>query len=572
MSNKLNVRSWTVKDGFQFPELDKKDPMYYSEMENRSSSGIAISGGGTVSVSLIQGYFKALQEKGAMDQIAYVSGVSGGCWGSTPFAFLPGSAAADAAFYAPVNDPGKYYNKEDEKSAQRTVPANENPKGSITSAVTHAHLADLTLEGSEHKHEAYERAVGEIFLQPFGIHSPNSDYADRQYFTCDESTLADLLERNPFLKEEAAQGKIMMLAKGRPYHIMNTTMLVPTGNADVPYYHFPFEVTPSYAGMFPKQNVRTANGTEIGGGFVESAGFNTYAVGTQGDSVNTTAEYRYELCEPVGTSGSAIEEMILNEHNLAKYAAYWLPEFKYWNPAQVQMGNAPVAQDLYFGDGGIMENTGITPLILRGVKNIAAFISQPVLLTSTIDPSDENVKYNQYEVFGYNELACLFGEELIKVEKEAVSGNNDLEVLTHHKDPFNRQIFDNSKGQFKDILNAFATSSSMDANVYKQTLTTVDNEIFGIKGGQTVTIVWSTIKQWQGFNEELPQSLQKEIENHTGDLYNFPDVAVFGENGTDIIQLTPVQANMLGSYGYKMVNDNWETIYKDVLTTSEKMI
>lgn len=546
--------------------------MYYTQMDSRSSSGIAISGGGTVSASLIQGYFKALQEKGAMEKIAYISGVSGGCWGSAPFAYLPGGPSADQQFYVSVKDPSQYYASEKDKSAQRTTWVEENLKGSMTSVVTHADLADLTLENSAHKHEAYERAVGAIFLNQLGIPSPNSDFADRQYFTCDANTLQDLLNRNPQLREEANKGKIMKLADGRPYLIMNTTMLIPTGNANNPYYHFPFEVTPSYAGMYPTQRVTTQNGTQIGGAFVESVGFNTTPDNPTGNSINTHADYRYELCEPVGTSGSAIEEAVLRKKGLEREAAYWLPQFNYWNPVQVQNGNAPAPQELYFGDGGIMDNTGIVPLVLRGVKNIAAFISQPILLKNTYKPNEENVKFNQYEIFGYNEIACLFGEKLLKVEDEEGKGDKALEVITQIDDQVNRQIFDNSAGQFQDVLDAFAGTNPKNACVYKQTLTTVDNEIFGIKAGQTVTVVWSVIQPWLGFNEKLPQDLQDEINNHTGELYNFPKVAVFEENFDTIIQLTPAQANLLGSYGYKMISDNWDNVYRDVLTTSEKMI
>lgn len=575
MANKLHVRFWEVpKDAannqFHFPERTQQDPMFYSPMLNKANSGICISGGGTVSAALIAGYYKALVENNIMDRVAYISGVSGGCWGSTPYAYM--EDLADSNFYAAVKAPADYV-KDKKQAKDGKTWVETNPDNSMTSAVTHAKIVDLTLENMDHKHEAYERAVGTIFLHPFNIKSPLTDVlAKRHYFTSDGSAAEDIVARNTHLEEDY----IMTMVDNRPYLIMNTTLLVedPTpvasdgGSKSEPNYdRYHFEFTPIYAGMFARfdsENNHTQNKLTLGGSYVETIGFNTHPQSTEINTIETENEYRFELCEPVGTSGSAIEKEILESNH--KVLADWLPKFNYWNPAQyVADPAAAKEEELFFGDGGILENTGIISMLLRSIENIATFISQPIYLGEDFDPQKGP---NVMELFGYNEIACLFGEELLGTEKEG-----DKVVLTKTKDPVNRQVFDNSNGEFFDLINAFksarATKSPL---IYNHQLKVVDNELFGINlngADYEPTVVWSAIDTWEAFNEALPTDISDQI-GKPGQLEDFPKVKVFGENKGHVIQLTPMQANLLGSYGYELVTQNLST-YRSLLTMG-KMI
>lgn len=558
MANKLNVRFWEVpKDDannqFHFPERTPNDPMFYSPMQNKANSGVCISGGGTVSAALIAGYYKALVEQGIMDHVAYISGVSGGCWGSAPYAYMEN--LEDSSFFAAVKAPGDYV-KDKKQATDGKTWVETNPDHSMTYAVTHAKIVELTLENIAHKHEAFERAVGAIFLHPFNIKSPLT-LGKRHYFSSDKRATEDIVARNKHLKEDY----IMTMVENRPYLIMNTTLLVNDGTnaaTDAPNYdRYHFEFTPLYAGMFAQfdsAHNKTTNHLTLGGSYVETIGFNTTPKSLEHNIITTENDYRFELCEPVGTSGSAIEKSILEGKH--KVLANWLPKFNYWNPAEFKADpQTPKTEELFFGDGGILENTGVISMLLRSLENIAVFISQPVYLGEDFDPKKGP---NVMELFGYNEIACLFGEELLGTEKET-QGDGTIVVLTKTKDPVNRQVFDNSNGEFDDLISAFksarATKSPL---IYHHTLKVIDNKLFGIRlndGTYEANMVWSAIDTWEAFNEALPTDISNQI-GQPGQLEDFPAVKVFGENKGHVIQLTPMQANLLGSYGYDLVTKN----------------
>lgn len=557
MKNNLNVYYWDTTDGnFQFPELNQASPMYYNALEGRASSGICISGGGTVSASLIAGYFKALVESGLMDRVSYISGVSGGCWGSAPFAFM--RDLEDKDFYAAVCAPGDYVAHIEEAIGKKTW-VEVNPLNSMTHVVTNAPIADLTLKNLAFMHEAYSRAVGTIFLQPFNIPSPVNPLVDqRRYFTTDENTLEDIKDRNGDISND----DVLVMVPNRPYLIMNTTMLIPTLAASKKfkdYAHYLFEFTPGYCGMFAAHG--NYSGINLGGSYLETIGFNTNPVAVSSDLIQTESDYRFELCQPVGTSGSAIEEMILKKNNLEDQLANFLPAYNYWNPTQFVAAPETVQADtIYFGDGGIIENTGIISLLLRGLSNVAAFLSEPVCF------GDANAAdVTKYEIFGYNQIACLFGEKIWY----RVDDNSPYQLVA---DIPSRQVFDNTPvggiTPFQQLLQSFiGLRNQGKALVQQQTLTVIANSLFGVKGGYNCNVVWSIIDTCTLFNEALAHDISDRI-GKDGDLKNFPKVKVFDENEGEIIQLKAIQANLLGSLAYWMVETNMAT-YFNVLNAGE---
>ena len=542
--NKLNVRSWeTTVAEFQFPEVDPQDKLHYQALVGRPNSGVCISGGGTVSASLIAGYFKALDDLGLMEQIRYISGVSGGAWGSIPFAYLP-EDRDDGEFYASIGLPQDLT----EDKIQSV------PEGSMTYAVTNADIVKDTIKNADYGHAAYERAVGEIFLHPFGIKSPTEAIASRrQFFVTDESAMNDIIGRNPELKP----ADFILLKKNRPYPIMNTTMLVhdPQGKTkkqERNYDIFHFEFTPLYAGMLPAHKNAQAD-QALGGSYVETIGFNPDQVSVNDGQIITAAEYRFELCLPVGTSGSAIEEMILEK---LPVAARLLPKFNYWNPSQglQEAGAEQISVESYFyGDGGIIEDTGVVSLLLRKVTNVAMLLTEPVYFEGDTDDM-------AYRVFGYNQIAMLFGADLLSLVD--VGGEK---VLKRNPDKYNRQVFDNSAGQFEQLLqNLKAARDNGKAEIVSDTFQVVDNELFGVKGGWDCQVIWSVVDTCTDYQGLLPADIQDQIGKAGSQLQNFPQIKVFEENAGHVIQLTAKQANMLGSQAYWMLMDRADT-FKQIL-------
>jgi hypothetical protein len=516
MAQTLNVRFWnTTATAFQYPEISDPD-LQYQPILNRPSTGVAISGGGTVSASLIMGYFYALQEMTvfdknleltpAFDNIQYISGVSGGCWGSAPFCFLPDSIDDTTYLGGPKYQPAQL----------TTAILGQVPDNSMTYAVTNADIVAKVTEELRKLYfdSAYVRAVGDIFLPPFGINGTTS------YFTTDANAVSNIISRNPQLKAS----DFITLKANRPFPIMNTSLM--SQNHVDGSSNFPCDCTPLYVGVKANHAEAGIDNQNIGGAFVEPFGFNTPAATdvnqAAGTAVVTPGTEMFSLCYPVGTSGEAIEEWVMKHDPIPKLI---FPSYSYWNPSDE---TSPSAVNKYdFGDGGITDDTGVASLLARGVENIVVFLTEPFDITTA-----------QYEAIGYNQIASLFGHKIFHWKrKKHVDANPNSLML----DP----------AKFAALKAGVESAMAAGGPVFwKDSYTVQPNNWFGIAGGWTCNILWifNTVSpQWAS---QLPYEVEEMLK--TDELSDFPYVKVFGQNLGTVINLTPNQANMLGNFGYWM--------------------
>ena len=539
MSKKLNVQYWTVpaSGSFVFPEVSDSN-LSYDPIKGRPNCGIAFSGGGTVSAALAPGFIKALEDLGLMKNVRYISGVSGGTWGTAAYCYALDKAKRQTYF-------GKI--EQDLKLLNAAKIKAEPQKGSMTYAVTNAKIVDLTLKYITKGHEAYTRAVGEIFLDPFGIDQKKG------YFTTDQKAVEDICSRNQGV---LSKNDFLLLYKDQddpgqdsPYYIMNGSFLTPPkiekGGA---YTSYPFEFTPLYCGMKANQGPDTTNEV-IGGSYVESFGFNTVDpkanAGAHSVSVSPAAKPLI-LSSPVGTSGSAIEKMVAQ--SLAKGLTDFLPAFEYWNPVNTELSTT---QEYLFGDGGIAEDTGISPLLARKVENIVLFITEPF---DTTPISDKKCEVEQ-RYFGYNQIAQLFGAPIYKKNK-----STNQYYLEPAYDPASK-FFDTSN--FKGLSDALMAAKKDGAPiVVQQTYDVQQNLRFGVEGGWKTTVTWVVVDTCKGFNEGLPSDVYHQNKFVVEGLENFPAICTFGQNTekhggietVQLIQLTNAQANLLANQAYWMLH------------------
>lgn len=584
--HRYNVRYWDTNPAgreFKFPE--QEDPeLFYPPLKGKEDRGICFSGGGTVSVSLIAGYIDALQELGLMDQVGYVSGVSGGTWGTAPYMYYTGENDQDLL--------GKH--KDPQKITVEEISSTE--PGTLAGMCTHARIADLSIAFAMHDttkgllYNAFEEAVGQIFLQPAGIHSPILRYQpvagvphfkrlqkERDFFTTTEEVAQNISDQNAV--EGITTKDFIKLKEGRPYYIMNTTMLVPEDKKSDPTV-YPFEVTPLYAGMYPVQNGVHIHGNkqQIGGLYVESFGFNTRATNAPNDGqISSENKHRYELSQPVGTSGAAPAEEIQKKAS-AKLLQYLFPNFKYWNPINSPT-EKPETFRYYYGDGGLIENMGITPMLVRKVKNVVCFISQMTFFfpngskDATIDIGESG--WSQI-AFGYNQICQLFGGKLINTsemkKKRKAHLKTQIVPVIWIKDTMDRQVFDNPmvpyEGGETSLLNVLISTFNsandqggpVSANMQ---LDVIDNAIFGVSGGWNVNVKFTLLGTCQNWMDELQEDVKSLIGK--GELSNFPNVKTFIQNPPHIIQLTAKQTNMLGNLAYWILKEEQQD-YVNLLT------
>lgn len=546
LPDEMNVRFWKVpaSNNFKFPEVEDPE-LKYEPIAGRLAKkkcGIAFSGGGTVSAALAPGFIKALVDMGVMDNVSYISGVSGGTWGTAAYCYAQ-SPAQQEAYYGGVLPPSKI--------TIDTVP----PDGSMIKANTQAPIARYSLEnfGLGNKgHNSFTDAVGEIFLKPFGLH-----FKDTKYFTTNEAAKAKILERNPHLKDKDGVSQFIFLADNSPYYIMNGTLLTPPqlitvkieeqdGNKkklmptqatfDGAYTDYPFEFTPLYCGIKGNQGVDTSK-QYLGGVYAESFGTDTKLIVQEAgkDSVTVTKQNPskpFNLSAPVGTSGSAVEQIIAEKNNLLSKA---LPAFNYWNPNDKEM----LTQQYYFGDGGISENTGVAALLARGVDNIVLFITEPFDLTPV---SHRKCEAGQRS-FGHNQMAKLFGAPIAK--------KGDLEPCYDATTQFFKT--EDFAGLRDDLIRLKAEGKPV---IVTGTYDVQQNKHFGIQGGWQATITWVIVDTCKEFNDQIDPSLKNNDGTLIKELDNFPAICTFGQNLGHLIQLTNPQANLLASQAYWMASNS----------------
>lgn len=550
MSKKLNVKFWEVSglSEFQYPEVTDPDLKYQPVIDRlkNHNCGIAFSGGGTVSAALAPGFIKALEDIGVMKNVAYISGVSGGTWGTAAYCY-----ALDAYHR------WQYYNGVIENAKGLTLEgANANPPaGSMVEATTKAKITYLGLKDIFDGKYDYTETVGKIFLEPFGL-----DNLKKKYFTTDKKALADILSRNSDLTKDDFY--LLYQNEGNseggatsPYYIMNGSMFTPPPDKEVTKYEtYPFEFTPLYSGMKGPQP-ESAN-EAIGGAYVESFGFNSKhpkskEVYESGGEVEVDKpEKVFDLSSPVGTSGSAIEKIVASLFPDLKNPLLWLlPKFEYWNPNSKKFDDT---NQFLYGDGGITENTGISPLLRRHVQNIVLFITEPL----DVKPLSDRPCERSQRQFGHNQFAGLFGAPKKKYNK--TTGKYDL--IPNTDSPY--KFFE--EAEFAPIAAELDTLKAKGGPiVVTKRLAVQKNLHFGIEGGWFTNVTFVVIDTCTQYNEQLDKSLYSDGKFVPKELNNFPAICTFLQNAKEedlwnahLIQLTNAQANLLASQAYWMVKNS----------------
>jgi hypothetical protein len=185
------------------------------------------------------------------------------------------------------------------------------------------------------------------------------------------------------------------------------------------------------------------------------------------------------------------------------------------------------------GDGQASENIGILSLVRRGVKKIIAFCNSDTRL---------------FDDFG-NVFKDLTG-------KEACYTNiSNLFGVVNDCDPYNLsgtsvKIFDNKDYDivYGDLRNAFLSGGP---TFSRRTLKTISNDLYGIKEGFEVDILFLVLQPCTRFIESLQSELKTLIENDPLAILfsNFPNYETVIPNPLEgIIELTRVQINALSTY------------------------
>ena len=506
----MNAKFWPSNSkGSYYPEV--KLP----EIQARPNTGLCFSGGGSRSLSASIGQLRGLFSLNLLSSTRYISCVSGGSWASVPFTFLP-NKIKDETFLGPLLTPSEL---------SPTQLGELDPLCHL-STLLKPKIAQKYFDELMHcfGSESYARALNEIFLSPYELDNLQKLFS----WNNPQSSLFYSVEHE------------------RPYLIAGGTLLS-ADNPDIKLQRSPFEFTPIYTGISSFFS-NVTSGHDVGGGYLESFAFNCSVneFSTKSDEafVNCSEsrdKLPFTLCDVIGSSGAAPELLADRFHILGKD---W-PSYYNWPVSSQDLSRAGNFQ---IGDGGILENNGILPLLKRKVEQIVVFVNTATSLV----PVQKGDLWTGID--GY--LPPLFGFFSDFWKHQLDTGKKNIPPYT--------QVFSNE--QFASLAQGLSEAKEKGGSViYSDTYKVLDNLYLGIEGNWDVEVLWvynETVPKWIS---QLPSETQSLLKNNIF-LKDFPLYKTFGQDLTGVINLSATQSNLLAHLSCWNVTSNaslFQSMLKD---------
>ena len=500
MKRRLEARVWpTTSSGLVYPEYQDRRP----------STGVCFSGGGTRSYAATIGQLRGLAETGLLDQIGYVSAVSGGAWAATAHTYYAGSGQTSVEILGAVGKP-------EELDTATLSRLSESELGTAATRDFRKTLMSLHQSPEVPAERIWVQAIGETFLAPFGLFEVERPRA----FTLDSVSAEDIRRRNP------AIGPLHQVRNGRdaPYLITHATLNWPL-DGDSSAWKVGFEYSSLYCGSPVLHRLESkGQSVSIGGGLVESCAFGCDPPSAPIDAAGRVTVEQDELFTLADVLGAT------SAFRTADRDRRFYPHVQCWPVTTASAG----AGRYLFSDGGDLENFGIIPLLRRKVSSIVVFVNTVWPLSLAINPDagwpvDPTPETRVMDPF----IAPLFGAPNPSFPKNRVFLESDFPLL-HRK-----------------LQEAKRSGSVVAATMTHQVQ---ENAWWGIAGGWDVRVCWVYNERVPEWEARLPLDTQRCIQGSlsiadSGLLNNFPHYRTQGQNPGALIRLTPTQVNLLSHLG-----------------------
>ena len=435
---------------------NENNPTISNSNSSKSNIGICFSGGGSRALTCAWGQMLGLKSLNLIDKARYISSVSGGTWASSIYNYLPDKITDDELL-------GTYYPPKNLSLTDGTGNLNVNnlnkyslgqaPAGmAIDELVGWGAFFLLTNSSSDYKW-FWAYIVGKFVLEPYGLRSEGVEsWSSTKYFSLSQSYAT-----NNFPAEAPSIDNFFFLRSGRPFLIINNNIIekVQVPGKDTPnIVQFPNQVTPVSGGA----RGQTPNATIIGGGTVESYGYNSTLDQDSADSspVEVTIPQPYSLIDIVSTSSaffaatiagliethvkdpkkmkklvSRVEANLKPEHEknllakakrdfsdildipeiIEKYLGEIIvdnlslgsiiPSYNYWPIGKV--GNN---RKMEYTDGGTLDNTGVIGMLSQ--TDTGSSSQDPINLV-VFDNTETPLKKKNGHIIAASQIAPLFG-------------------------------------------------------------------------------------------------------------------------------------------------------------------
>ena len=365
-SASYQASAWNSKD--VFPEQND------AELMSRPNTGIAFTGGGSRSYLASTGYLAALTELGLMDNVRYISGISGGSWATVSYMYAQNNID-DSVLLGPVVDPADI--TEDNLKVM-----DENCMRRVTDAEYVGIMLSYMKDGVD-AGEAWMKAYQDVYLTPLEI-------PEGIPFSWSQDTVNEIVQRNPSLNNKKF---VLPTSNNRPYSIVGTSNIGPAAGA--PYKADDnlnltmLEMTPLYVGSMNTKDVKYNyhhgfTHTKTMGGAVEPFAYAMYddkasprrGLGDSDAGTLSIPEFDkfLDLSHVGGPSSFAIG--LFMDSLPEKLRTNMDYSMQYWSPAD----NRPSSEETLFADGGCFENILVSSMLQRQVDKFILFINSVVPL------------------------------------------------------------------------------------------------------------------------------------------------------------------------------------------------
>ncbi len=266
-----------------------------------------------------------------------------------------------------------------------------------------------------------------------------------------------------------------------------------------------------------------------------------------------------ELFEMIGTPLSEAEGLhaVLGKLSLKEL----VPKYNYW-PVTAAAPD-PKIQPTLFADGGNLENTGIASMLsYRDIDKVIAFINSPTLLAPAsakqpppvIVDTTTGIVTTAIEVD--SQIPPLFGyQPYSESDGTYTPYNGGIHISKQTAWGVHNQVF--PEMAFPDFLSGIwaAAGGSKGPAIYKQVLSVMANEWFGVAARDNITCVWvytSRVSDWE-------DKLNPDVKSMLDRLKKFPNYSTLDT------ELSSVEVNLLASLtAWSVANDNNRQLFIDL--------
>ncbi len=519
-----------------FP-YDKNDMSFPEEeyLIDKKNIGLVFSGGGSRSASLTIGQLRALNMLELMDNIKYISSVSGGSWAATVYSYYKGIDSVLLGEYIPPH----LLQVED----LRTVTSGSFlekivKKKGFRDGLYAWHTGEFD--------NSYAYLLNAKFLSPFQTQLGNQ----KLFFTYKDENALEISQRpvNKIagFKQDGTDFLTMNERSNRPYLIVGGTIVKRNVVLSKPLM-LHLEMTPLYSGV-------SYDGEQtIGGGYIESFGFDSHLT-KNFDSSTALAnvklnkkKFRFNLSDVMAISGYAPGTSLAGCLYYPILSHLGGPEMHFWKISQQENSDIN-SKEFVLGDGGNLENVGLLPLIKRRVDKVVVFINSKKELNPQKQQRISGDTILNQEVYIDRAILRLFGIVTKETKEKTV------------------HVLENRNGEFHTFFDTlYALKAHCEPLIFQSTYNIVPQpkyDILPTDEYNTIEILWVYNDGTDPYFKKMKDKRIKKVSESLGNTNNrFPHLPTIS---TKLIQYSPEEANLLSQWASWIIMHN-KAVFEDFI-------